>query len=282
MCVPFSRNVPSLSVEIESHGRMYRGIYSIHPVLSPVSFIQWSNSFGKLSCPKFIQMTLTCWDVLCWRYFISGQVPQLCLLVQSDVLREQLRVQEKPGGPRPSLPRQHPQHQGLHGGQHLPLNTQHLRHPHEVSSEGCDGLSRSVTGHEHVEMTQLFIWVKKQGSIEPIFQIISLGRVNPAGADECPAPALDDNLRGEPGSAQHAPARILPRLHQAPAHILPRLHHWENDRIKVDNCYQYSLNILLLDGIFKRCFLVALNSFMFKDGVHSTGVHSTEGCDVTT
>ena len=35
-------------------------------------------------------------------------------------------------------------------------------------------------------------------AIYPIFQIISLGRVNPAGADERPAAALDDHLR-EPG-----------------------------------------------------------------------------------
>lgn len=38
-------------------------------------------------------------------------------------------------------------------------------------------------------------------AIYPIFQIISLGRVDPAGADERPAAALDDHLRvSGPGS----------------------------------------------------------------------------------
>ena len=138
---------------------------------------------------------------------ISGQVPQLCLLVQSDVLREQLGVQKKQSGSRPPLPRQHPQHQGLHGGQHLPLHTEHLCHAHQV----CNPLNKvcgidSLTPNEWVSwtMNHFLSELRSMKAIYPIFQIISLGRVNPAGADERPAAALDDHLR-MPGPGQESP-----------------------------------------------------------------------------
>ena len=95
---------------------------------------------------------------------ISGQVPQLCLLVQSDVLREQLRVQEKPGGPRPSLPREHPQHQGLHGGQHLSLHTEHLSHAHQVGKYSIS--INSIYSIIHYWVWSIH-WLNMNESLEP-------------------------------------------------------------------------------------------------------------------
>ena len=48
-------------------------------------------------------------------------------------------------------------------------------------------------------------------AIYPIFQIISLGRVNPAGADERPAAAVDDHLRmpGQESPCGHHPDHII-------------------------------------------------------------------------
>ena len=48
-------------------------------------------------------------------------------------------------------------------------------------------------------------------AIYPIFQIISLGRVNPAGADERPAAALDDHRRvsGSVSPVGHHPDHVI-------------------------------------------------------------------------
>ena len=52
-------------------------------------------------------------------------------------------------------------------------------------------------------------------AIYPIFQIISLGRVNPAGADERPAAALDDHRR--------VSGPVLP-LDDHPGHVISGQH----------------------------------------------------------
>ena len=139
------------TIELQTHEI---GIYSIRHILSPVSFIHWSQSYGNLHLHKVYTNDTDMLRCVAEGIPISGQVPKLCLLVQSDVLREQLGVQKKQSGSRPPLPRQHPQHQGLHGGQHLPLHTEHLSHAHQV----CNPLNivseiDSLTPNEWVSWT---------------------------------------------------------------------------------------------------------------------------------
>ena len=98
--------------------------------------------------------------VFCNGFDFSGEISKLCVLVPPDVLRDQQRIQKKsnrwknlklsPTFITTSISRSKLDvllssdlGARVHGGEHLPLGSQHIRRPSQVTLSQCDNVTLS-------------------------------------------------------------------------------------------------------------------------------------------